>query len=60
MAESPVTYQVQIIYDSLYGDMTAEEVQNEFARLLAPVLREKLKEKKSKKKEDIKKKKKKE
>ena len=58
MAESPVTYQVQQIYDALYGDMTAIEVQNEFARLLAPIIGEKLKEKKSKKKKDTKDKKK--
>ena len=46
--ETPMTYPVQIIHDALYGDMTQEEVRAEFARLLAPAIREELAKKKSK------------
>ena len=46
--ETPMTYPVQVIHDALYGDMTQEEVRAEFARLLAPVIREELAKKKSK------------
>jgi hypothetical protein len=42
--ESKLTFRIQQIKDSLYGDMTSEEVQHEFARLLVPKLREKLDE----------------
>ncbi len=42
--ESKVTFRVQQIKNSLYGDMTSEEVQQEFARLLVPKLRERLDE----------------
>lgn len=38
--ESKVTNRVQQIKNSLYGDMTSEEVRQEFAKLLVPKLRE--------------------
>jgi hypothetical protein len=40
--ESKVSYRVQQIKNSLYGDMTTEEVRTEFARLLVPKLRERI------------------
>jgi hypothetical protein len=55
--ETKATFLVNQIYDSLYGTMTLEEVQNEFARLITPILREKIKEEdKSSPKKDRKKK----
>ncbi len=53
MAESPVTYQVQIIFDALYGDMTKAELTAEFARIIEDDIRklyEKRKKTKKKKK----------
>ena len=53
--ETKVTYPVQIIYDALYGDMTEDQVRNEFARLLSPILREKISEKEKSSKSEKKK-----
>jgi len=40
--ESKVSYRIQQIKNSLYGDMTIAEVRTEFARLLGPKLRERI------------------
>jgi hypothetical protein len=40
--ESKLTFRVQQIKNALYGDMTIEEVRQEYARLLVPKLRERL------------------
>ena len=53
--ETKVTYPVHIIYDALYGDMTEDQVRNEFARLLSPILREKISEKEKSSKSEKKK-----
>ena len=42
--ESRVTHHVERIYSALYSTMTPEEVRAEFARIIAPTLREMLKE----------------
>jgi len=49
--ESKVTYRVQQIKNSLYGDMTIEEVRQEFARLIVPKLREMLEKEEDSKEE---------
>lgn len=47
--ETAVTFKVKVIHDALYGDMTIEEMRAEFARIIEPALREKLKEKEEEK-----------
>jgi hypothetical protein len=42
--ETPVTHHVVRIHSALYSNMTPEEVRAEFARIIAPTLREMLKE----------------
>lgn len=44
-SESPATFRVQQIQDAIYGDMTFEELQSEFARLIEPTVRDLLDEK---------------
>jgi hypothetical protein len=42
--ETPVTHHVVRIHSALYTNLTSEEVRAEFARIIAPTLREMLKE----------------
>ena len=49
--ESPATFKVQQIYDAIYDDMTFEQLQSEFARIIEPTVRDLLDEKEKEKKE---------
>ena len=57
--ETPATFKVGQIHNAIYDDMTFEELQSEFARIIEPTVRDILeeKEKETKKKKDVKSKK---
>lgn len=57
--ESAASFRVQQIHDAIYEDMTFEEIQSEFARIIEPTVRDLLdeKEKEKKKKKEVKSKK---
>jgi len=57
--ETPATFKVGQIHNAIYDDMTFEELQSEFARIIEPTIRDILeeKEKETKKKKDVKSKK---
>jgi hypothetical protein len=53
--ETAASFKVGQIWDALYSDMTMEEVRSEFARILAPYLRDEIDAKKKKAKRNKKK-----
>ena len=57
--ETPATFKVEQIHNAIYDDMTFEELQSEFARIIEPTIRDILeeKDKETKKKKDVKSKK---
>jgi len=57
--ESKITYRTQQIHNAIYDDMTFEELQSEFTRIIEPTVRDLLdeKEKEKKKKKEAKSKK---
>jgi len=57
--ETSATFMVRQIHNAIYDDMTFEELQSEFARIIEPTIRDLLdeKDKETKKKKDVKSKK---
>jgi len=57
--ETSATFKVEQIHNAIYDDMTFEELQSEFARIIEPTIRDILeeKDKETKKKKDVKSKK---